>query len=294
MRGLLWKIFFEVRWQLLIFSVGLAIIMGLLTALLPKVLGDIHHLFDRLPLIRPLLTALLGVDPGKNLTGTMTQAFLWVHPTLLTAIWAHEVIYCTRTPAGEVDRGTIDFLLGLPVSRGLLFISEIIGWLATGVVILASGYIGHLIASIYLAPDMRPPLNISGYVMLNLLTLYLAVGGFSFMVAAVSDRRGRAMGVIFAVLLVSFLINFVAQFWDPFQPEQAQSVAPFGPLSIAPNSPLPGPTLAMFSVLHYYRPALIIQQAAFPWSDIGLLLAVATICLTIAAVCLHRRSICTV
>lgn len=316
MSGLLAKIFVELRWIWLGFCLALAIVMGLLTALLPKVLGDIHVLFDRLPFVRPLLTALLGVDPGLNLTSAMSQAFLWVHPTVLTIVWAHEVIYCTRTPAGEVDRGTIDFLLGLPISRIKLFLCEMIGWLVSGAIILACGYGGHLIASIYLEPDMRPPVRITAYVMLNFYAVYLAVGGFAFLVSACSDRRGRAMGVVFAVLLISFLVNFIAQFWDPLRPEGALS--PLGqtdqPAVVSPlagmgldSTKLPGMaagergdrsqsnwSLAMFSVMHYYRPAIIIQRAEFPWRDVLLLVSVGCLCLLSAAVCLRQRSICTV
>ncbi len=316
MRGVLSKIFIELRWQWLGFCTGLFIVMGLLTALLPKVLGDVHHLFDRLPFIKPLITALLGVDPGEHLSGAMSQAFLWVHPTVLTLVWAHEVIYCTRTPAGEIDRGTIDFLLGLPISRSKLFFCELIGWLVSGIVILLCGYCGHLIASIYLEPSMRPPVEVTAFVMLNFLAVYLAVGGFAFLVSALSDRRGRAMGVIFAVLLLSFLINFVAQFWDPLReatnPPRAATEARMqlvetGPkvLPSMPSLPIPlqglqtnedhkGLSLAMFSVMHYYRPAIIIQRGEFPWRDVSLLLSIAATCLIAAAISLHRRSICTV
>jgi ABC-type transport system involved in multi-copper enzyme maturation permease subunit len=316
MIGLLSKIFVELRWIWLGFSLALAIVMGLLTALLPKVLGDIHQLFDSLPFIRPMMTALLGVDPGLNLTSTMSQAFLWVHPTVLTIVWAHEVIYCTRVPAGEVDRGTVDFLLGLPISRMKLFACETIGWLVSGIVILACGYSGHLIASIYLEPEMRPPTMVTAFVMMNFFAVYLAVGGFAFLVSALSDRRGRAMGVVFAVLLISFLVNFIAQFWDPLKrsptnPLQGQStrsaiVSPLTAMGVDTTS-LPGIqsatgdeqqagrlSLASFSVMHYYRPAIIIQREQLPWKDILFLLAIGTTCLVAAAICLRHRSICTV
>ncbi len=86
MFGLLQKIWLEVRWPVLFFSVGLCAIMSLLTALLPKVLGNLDSMFDKMPMIRPLLTALLGVDPGLQVSAQLSQAFLWVHPTVLTLI----------------------------------------------------------------------------------------------------------------------------------------------------------------------------------------------------------------
>ncbi|MCA9035650.1 MAG: ABC transporter permease subunit [Planctomycetaceae bacterium] len=299
MTGLLTKIYMEVRWPVLWFSLGLCFIMGLLTALLPKVLGDIQQIFERMPFIKPLLTALLGVDPGEQVKATMSQAFLWVHPTVLTLLWAHEVMYCTRLPAGEIDRGTIDFLLGLPVSRWKLFIAETIGWLTSGVVILGLGYAGHLLASMFLQPGMRPPAVVTLFVMCNLLAVYLAVGGFAFLISSVSDRRGRAIGVVFAVLLFTFLINFVAQFWDPLKSistndsSVANVVAGAGENSDAATADSAS-GIAMLSVMDYYRPAIIIQSGAFPWSDVAVLLFFAAFSWTIAGVCLSRRSICTV
>ena len=83
MKGLLRKIYLEIHWPVLYFSLGLATIMWLLTALLPKVLGDVHRVFDKIPFVKPLITALLGMDPGDELSAEMMQAFLWVHPTVL-------------------------------------------------------------------------------------------------------------------------------------------------------------------------------------------------------------------
>ena len=93
MRGVLLKIFYEVRLQSILLSLALCVVMGLLTALLPKVLGEIGFVFDRLPFIKPMITAMLGVDVGNNLTQEMMQAFLWVHPTVLSVVWAHELMY---------------------------------------------------------------------------------------------------------------------------------------------------------------------------------------------------------
>ncbi len=316
MRGLLLKIFHEVRWPVLLFGLGLSFVMALLTMLLPKVLGDIHRVFERMAFIKPLITALLGVDPGDRMTATMSQAFLWVHPTVLTLLWTHEVMYCTRMPAGEIDRGTADFLLGLPVSRWKLFCSETLGWIASGLFILTCGYSGHLLASIFVQPEMRPPVLVTLFVMINLFAIYLAVGGFAFLVSSFSDRRGRAMGVVFAVLLASFLLNFLAQFWDPWASivEPTPTTASPPALSIPSlfggalpesesesTSPLlqvanrkSGFSLATISVMDYYRPAIIIQSGEFPFRDVGLLLLIAAGMWCAAGVVLRRRSICTV
>ncbi len=271
MPGLLTKIWIEVRWPVLLFSIGLFAVMALLTALLPKVLGEIHLMFDQVPLVRPLLTAMLGVDPGDKVSALLSQAFLWVHPTVLTLLWAHEVMYCSRMPAGEIDRGTADFLLCLPVSRWKLYCSETIGWLLSGICILALGYAGHLAASTSLQPEMRLTVSNTVMVMANLAAVYLAVGSFTFFISALSDRRGRAIGVTFAILLASFLLNVLAQFVD-----WAKSISPY------------------LSVMEYYRPAIIIQSGLFPWSDILTLLALSSGLWIIGGLVFRHRSVCTV
>ena len=270
MIGVFRKIFQEVRWPVAWFSAGLALVMALLTALLPKVLGDIDRVFERLPFVKPLLTALLGVDPGEGFTAQMMQAFLWVHPTVLTLIWAHEVMYCTRLPAAEIDRGTIDFLLGLPISRWKLYICETVGWIVSGAIIVSIGFLGHCYSSDALQPDMRPETKETLFVMANLFAVYLAVGSFTFLISSLSERRNRAIGVVFAVLLLSFLLNFLAQFWDPAK------------------------EVSFLSIMEYYRPAIIIQSGEFPQSDVVTLLVIAGTCWLTGGIIFRWRSICTV
>jgi ABC-type transport system involved in multi-copper enzyme maturation permease subunit len=271
MTGLLQKIWMEVRWPVLWFSLGLCAVMSLLTVLLPKVLGNIHQMFDKMPIVKPLLTALLGVDPGDQVSAQLSQAFLWVHPTVLTLLWAHEVMYCSRMPAGEIDRGTADFLLCQPVSRWQIFTAESIGWLISGICILAFGYGGHLVASLSVQPAMRLSVHDTMMVMANLGAVYLTVGSFSFLISALSDRRGRATGVVFTALLASFLLNFLAQFLD-----WAKAVSRW------------------MSVMEYYRPAIIIQTGTFPWSDVGVLLIMAAALWLSAGLVFRMRNVCTV
>jgi ABC-type transport system involved in multi-copper enzyme maturation permease subunit len=270
MKGLLRKIFLEVRWPVLFLGIGLALIMALLTGLLPKVLGDIDKVFEKLPFVKPLITALLGMDPGKGFTAQMMQAFLWVHPTVLALIWAHDLMYCSRMPAGEIDHGSVDFLLGLPISRWKLYLTETAGWILSGLFILGVGFCGHLLASSALQPRMHPGAYATFGIMMNLMAVYVAVGALAFLISCSSNRRSRAVGIMFAILLMSFLLNFVAQFWDPAK------------------------TVSFLSVMRYYRPAVVIQSGKFPLADVGILLGVAAVFWTAGGVIFRRRSICTV
>jgi hypothetical protein len=107
-------------------------------------------------------------------------------------------------------------------------------------------------------------------VMANLYSVYVAVGGIALFVSALSDHRGRAVGVVFAILLASFLLNFIANFWQPAK------------------------QIAFLGILEYYRPAQILQHGEFPLRDITVLLGVGLVAWLAGGEILARRSITTV
>lgn len=269
MRGLLQKSFRELWLSTLLIGLGLVGANMLLTFLIPKVQMQLGDVFDKLPFAESMLSALLGTDVGKELTARAIASILWVHPIVLALVWAQAISLSTRVPAGEVDRGTIDFLLGLPVSRRLVYSSEVIMLFATGILIIAMGFAGHRAMAPVMPTDMRPDWRSSLVIMANFYCLYLAVGGVAFFVSSLCSHRGRAVAIVLALVLVSFLLNFAAQLWPP-----AHSVAFLG-------------------VLEYYRPALVLQSGEVPWSDIAVLLSIAAVTLVAGSQIMAHRSLCT-
>jgi ABC-2 type transport system permease protein len=118
--------------------------------------------------------------------------------------------------------------------------------------------------------ELRPEMPRILQVMSNLFCVYVAVGGIAFLISALSDRRGRAVGVVFAILLASFLLNFIANFLQPAK------------------------QIAFLGILEYYRPAQILQHGHFPWRDVAVLLAVGLVAWLAGGEILARRSITTV
>ena len=194
----------------------------------------------------------------------------WVHPVVLAITWAHAIICCTRVPAGEVDRGTIDVLLGLPVSRWNLFISETIAWLISGMILLLFGAAGNAIGH-GLLPDeyFHPDLSRILIVLVNLFSLYAAVGAIAWLLSALSDRRGKAMGVVFAIVLGSFLLNYLAQFWEPAE------------------------RLSFLGLLQYYKPLFILRDGTWPTHDLAVLIGLTVVLWTIAGIAFARRDLST-
>jgi ABC-type transport system involved in multi-copper enzyme maturation permease subunit len=216
-----------------------------------------------------LITALLGTEVGSEVSARTMQAFLWVHPVVLALLWGFEIMYCTRTPAGEIDRGTIDVLLSWPVSRRQVYCCETILWVLAGVLLIVVGYLGHRLTVSTMPADMRPTWPRAAMVMVNLFGVYVAVGGIAFLVSASSDRRGRAVAVVFVFVLVSFLLNFLAQFWAPAR------------------------HVAFLSVMEYYQPARILSSGIFPYRNVVILIAIGVSSWVLGGEVFARRNICT-
>ncbi len=270
MRGLLEKTLREVWLTTLLFGVALCAAMSLLTFVLPKVQEGMGEMFTNLPFMKTLIAALVGTEISGEITARLMQSILWVHPVVLALLWTHDIIFCTRLPAAEIDRGTIDLLLGLPVSRAAVYGAETIVWLFSGAFVLSLGACGHWLTVPAIPVELRPPPRVAIYVLVNLFGVYLAVGGFAFLVSSLSDRRGIAMGTIFGLVLASFLLNFLAPFW----PLAKQA--------------------AVASVMHYYQPAEILRSETFPWLNLTILCVGATVSWLAGAIVFLRRDVCTV
>jgi ABC-2 type transport system permease protein len=194
----------------------------------------------------------------------------WVHPIVLALLWGLEIAICTRVPAGEVDHGTIDVLLGLPASRWRVYFCESLVWALAGVVVIGMGGLGSVIENLGVPADARLTASQVFRIAVNLYCLYLAVGGLALLISSLSERRGRAVAVAFGCVLASFFLSFIAQFWEPAE------------------------ALVFLSVLDYYRPILILRDAAWPLNDMAALLGCAVVFWVAGGLFFAKRDICTV
>jgi len=221
-------------------------------------------------IVRKMLSALLSVDIGDQFGPHVFIAIAWVHPIVLTIFGAHATIFATRFPVGEIDRATIDVLLGLPVSRWQIYRCEFVIFILTGLVLLAMAIAGNRLGTSLVATETTWPVDSISIVAINLLCLFFAVGALGWIVSSLSNRRGKAITIVFAILLASFLLSFLAQFWEPAE------------------------NIVFLSILNYYQPLLTIRDGAWPTANIIILLVIGISMWTIGGVLNARRDICTV
>jgi len=269
-RGLLLRALRESLPTTLVIGLVFLVVEAALGFVLPKFGAQMSQDWLQMDFARGIMQAMVGAEIADRMGPQMFQSMAWVHPVALALVWAHAIISCTRIPAGEVDRGTADVLLSLPVSRLEVWISETVVWLCSGVAVLGLGLLGNVFGGLGCPPEQRPQLNRVLIVLLNLFCLYVSVGGLAWLISSFSNRRGRAMTVVFLLLLSLFLLNYLAQFWQPLE------------------------KFVFLSPLHYHRPVAVLGNGAWPWKDIGVLLGAGGVMWACGAMVFIRRDLCTV
>ncbi len=269
-RGLISKTMREVWLATALFAAGVGIAEGAISRILPTFYNAIPNQWLEIPFMQNIFKALTGTDMIDSLGPNAITAIAWAHPVVLALVMAHGIMFCTRVPAGEVDRGTADVLLGLPVSRAQIYLNESIVWLITGGIVIAVGLLGNLIGGASARAEVGTPLWELLIITVNLFCLYAAVGGIAWLASSLTSRRGQAIGVVCGVVFVSFLVNFLAPF--------SETVNRF----------------AFLGVLDYYRPLEVLRDAAWPVQDMLILGGIGGITWLIGAIVFARRDICTI
>jgi ABC-type transport system involved in multi-copper enzyme maturation permease subunit len=269
-RGLLIRALRESWPSTLLLGLVLMGVEAVLGFVLPNFASRLAEQWVQLEFFRGIMKAMLGTEIAGTLGPELFQSIAWVHPVVLALTWAHAIVSCTRVPAGEVDRGTVDVLLSLPVSRWELFLCETLVWVASGAALLTSGLVGNMLGGLGLASDQRPQLGRVLIVIINLFCLYWLVGGLASLVSSFSDRRGRATTVVFLILLTLFLLNYLAQFWQPLE------------------------TIVFLSPLQYHRPVSVLASGVWPWKDMAILLGAGAAMWLAGGIVFARRDLSTV
>jgi len=268
--GLMFKATREV-WPVTVVCGGvLLVVEGLLAYVMPTFVQQMSISVTQIAFVRHLVQAMLGTELAGQLGPEMALSIPWTHPVVLAVTWAHAVICATRVPAAEIDGGTADILLTLPVSRWQIMISETVVSMTAGLVILGMVVAGNLLGNALVAGGPRVDAWRSTAVAANLYCLYLSVGGLAWLACSLSGRRAHAVTAAFLLLVASFLLNYLAPFWAAAK------------------------TVSGLSLLVYHRPLPVLRDGLYPWRDMAILLAFAGSLWLAAGTIFARRDICTV
>ncbi len=267
--GLLEKTVREM-WRVVAFtSVALGLAMGLFVQILPQFEQGLNEILLQVPFFRTLISGLMGMDVS-SVGPQMLLVVVWTHPIVLAIVWGFAIAFCTRLPAAEIERGTIDVLLGWPVSRRTIYLSEGLACLAGGIVLLSCGFIGFRISASTLSAELQPALRNTLLTLVNLFAVFVAVGGIAQCISSVCDRRSTAMGSTVTFLLASYLVQFLSTLWEPAS------------------------RVAFASFAHYYQPAQVMLSGTLPVQNVLVLLIGGGALWAIGGLVWSRRSVLTI
>lgn len=236
-------------------------LMALVIFLVQMVLAAVLHeredivnflaLIDQMPKI---FKAFIGGDElmPSNILGIV--AIGYQHPLILTMLMFNALGTPTALLTAQAERGTMELLLARPITRTRIYA------LAAGIALTGQvALVAVLLAGTALWTrvfDYGEIVPLAGFVhvAINLAAMACAATGMCLLAAAWFDERGRAIGVMVAYFVGSYLLDF-ASVWLP-------SLAWLQPLDL----------------YYYCRPNAVLAAGAIPWGHVGVLAAAGSAC----------------
>jgi ABC-type transport system involved in multi-copper enzyme maturation permease subunit len=214
----------------------------------------------------PFMQSLLGEQFFGELTSRGMMAFAWNHPIALSLGGAIAIVLASRAVAGEIESGTLELILGQPISR-IAYLGAQVGFAFSALALLSFGGMVGTIAGQRLyelrAFDLRSLLEIS----LNFFLLQCVWFGFTLVISAFGREGGKVAGAAFLLALVSYFVEVIGKL--------APTVAPLMP----------------YSPYDYYSPFAILVESKPVAGSLAALIAMLAISLGFVAWRFERRDI---
>lgn len=241
----------------LTWGLGLGSMSALMTAVWPSIEGSVDKLMKSYP---EGLKRAFGIRELNSVEKYVDAEMLSLIAPLALAFFA--VRCAVRATVGAEERGHLDTLLSLPVSRRSLVVSS---WVVTAVmtaVVLAVIWASTWVVGTLIGTGISA--TVLGRGVLNVWPLAMAFAGLAVLAAGIWHRQGPVTGVAIGALIGMYVIDLVGKIATELDP------------------------LRVISAFRYYGSAV---QEGLDWSHvIGLTLA--GIVLTVAgALLLERRDI---
>ena len=192
-RGLVW------------WSLGLVALVALIVGVFPTVRDnkELNKLVQSYPEAIKGLVSFGGVvdyTSGPGYLGSELFAFMVPLLLLVAAIGAG-----ARAIAGEEERGTLDLLLALPLSRRRVVVEKLAAVLGELVVLGLVLWLSIVVAAPLV--DLGISAGNAGAAVLYAVALAFAFGAISLLVGAATGHRGRAIGISAALAVAAYLVN---------------------------------------------------------------------------------------
>lgn len=210
MINLIWEEVKERKWSVVIYSIVSILLLLLYVALFPSLQSQTQQLTEVLKSMPEGLLKALGSSPAQlsnfNLEALLASKQFSLVFQLLAAILAISI--AGNDISGEIEKGTIEFLLSQPISRlkfyfsrffsGVILLTIFVACSTLAVIPLAAAFHVAYVADIY-------------YKLFWVALLYsVAIYAFSYFLSAIFSNKGRVYGIsagIITFMYVAFLVS---------------------------------------------------------------------------------------
>lgn len=228
---------------------------------------DLLQFAAKFGFIRKILEMTFGLKVEGELSESILFAVCFTHLMVMMLTWSVIIATNTRTVVGEIEKGTADLLLSLPVNRYEVYLSTSLAWILFTVVLAACPAIGLGLGAMIF--ETKEAIDLTRYLApaVNLVALLLAVGGVSSLVSSLFNRRGPAIATIIGIGLASMVLNLLEPFIPLFK------------------------HIRFLGLLNYFRPVDIVRTGQWPLISIAILVSLGLFCWLVGLFVFCRKDI---
>lgn len=210
MINLIWETIKERKWSVIIYSIVSILLLLLYVALFPSLQNQTQQLTEVLKSMPEGLLKALGSSPAQlsnfNLETLLASKQFSMVFQLLAAVLAISI--AGNDIAGEIEKGTIEFLLSQPISRLKFYFARFF----SGIILLTIFVVCSTLVVIPIAATFNVSYVTDVYFKLFWVALLysLAIYAFSYFLSAIFSNKGRVYGIsasIITFMYVAFLVS---------------------------------------------------------------------------------------
>lgn len=215
----------------------------------------------------PIVKSALGGEALQvgNLSGLI--AIGYNHPLVLILYMLFAVGTPTGMLAGEVQSGTMELILSRSTTKTQVYICAGLLTLAGMFALVIVMFLGTVVATnIY---DFGEPIALYPFFQtaINGGLLASAIGAISLLTAASFCRRGTAVGVAVAYIVVNYFVDLISEWWPIMK------------------------SLEPWTVFYYVNFHKIFIEQVWPTSEMFVLIMIIISAFTVGAIIWHRRDL---
>lgn len=252
--------------HILYWGLGMGFFTWLIMLVIPdsEVLNEYASLLEAMP---PFLMQAFGASDMEALATAEGFIGLEIFSFVILLLAAYAISSGMNIVSNDEDSGSLDVLLALPVPRWRIIVEKFAAYALVIVTIAISTYAGLYLGNSMTELDVN--MQVMAAASFNLIPATLAIMAFTVFVAGFTARRGIVLAASSAFVVISYFVYTIGNAVNTAAANLANS----------------------FSVFSYYDHEGIIISGSVQWTNVVVLLVLATVLIATSLMTFERRDV---